>query len=379
MNRIYLDYNATAPLEEAVREAMRAVLEKHGPSNPSSLHAEGRAARRALENAREEVAEVLGAEADEIVFTSGASEANATALAGLARARPGPLAHTAIEHPSLIAAAERASSSRREVLRVDGDGRLDLEHLEEVLNAGAELVSVMGANNEVGTLQDLAVVGALSEGRGAWLHSDLTQVLGKAPLSLEHPGLVAASFSAHKIGGPPGIGALWIARDTPLQALIGGGSQERGRRAGTENLLGATGFAAACRLLAEEGERRRERLAAAESDFLEGLRREGLSPQVHGPATPARLSGTLSLRFPGVPGESLLFALDLEGVAIGLGAACSSGAARPSRVLQACGIPKTENLESVRVSLGWRHQEGELREAARRFATVISRIRAAST
>ena len=378
MDRIYLDHNATTPLDPRVRDAMLEWFQG-APGNPSSPHREGRAARRAVEEAREQVASLLDAEPVEIVFTSGATEANNLAVLGLGQAegRLPALAYSAIEHPSVRDTARREAARGRTVseLPVDRAGRVDPQAVEESLEGGAGVIALMAANNEVGTLQEIAAVSRVCAARGALLHVDAVQALGKTGFTVAGLGPGSASLSAHKFGGPRGVGALWVRRETPLAPLIVGGGQELGRRAGTENVAAIVGLGAAARLLRVERAARCQALRDAERTFLDALEAAGVSFQQAGPSEAGRrLPGTLSLRFPGVAGETLLFRLDLAGVAASLGAACSSGAAEPSHVLMAMGRTRGEALETLRFSLGWDHPAGSLRDAAARIATALGGI-----
>lgn len=375
MRRIYLDHSATTPLSPEVLEAMEPWL-RGDPGNPSSPHHEGRRARRAVEDAREEVAALLGAEARNVIFTSGATEANVTALLGLRLedgTAPPAVAASAVEHPSVLETLPRLERGGRRVRRlpVDACGRVKLETLREALAEGVRLVAVMAANNETGTVQPWEEVARLCREQGALAHTDAVQVLGKLPFEVGRLGPGSAALSAHKLGGPQGVGALWVAPETRLEPLLTGGGQERARRAGTESVAGIVGLGAACRLAREEQESRRQHLELLEARFLEELRAQLSEVVVNGPPLPHRVPGLLNLRFPGCHGETLLFALDLEGVAASLGSACSSGAVEPSHVLEAMGASRSENLESLRFSLGWTHSLEELAEAAARIARVV--------
>jgi len=370
--RIYLDHNATTPMDPRVLEAMLGHL-AGSQGNPSSPHTEGRAARRAVEDAREAVASLLGVPSREIVFTSGATEANNFALKGMTPAG-GRLAISAIEHPSVRECAHRLGTQGVAVtdLPVDGAGVLDLDVLDQTLRDGVDVVAVMAANNEFGTLQPWEEIATRCRNAGAALHVDAVQMVGKVPFTTPDPGRGSVALSGHKVGGPKGVGALWIRTDTRVAPLVEGGGQERLRRAGTENVAGIVGFGVACRLAREEVMARHRGLQAAEDAFLGALRARGLDFVRHGPtAATQRLPGTLNLRFPGVPGEQLLLSLDLAGVAISLGSACSSGAVQPSHALAALGINRVDNLESVRISLHWDHAAGVLEDAVQRIATVL--------
>jgi cysteine desulfurase len=375
MKRIYLDWNATTPLDARVLDRMMPYLrEQFG--NPSSLHEQGREARRAVEDARESIASAIGADAREIVFCSGATEANNLALLGLAGDRPGAVVVSAIEHPSVLECAESMTRHGREavVLPVTPAGRVDLGTLEGALARRPALVAVMAANNETGMIQPTAAAAAACAAAGVPLHVDAVQTLGKLSWRIPHEAVATASFSAHKVGGPKGIGALFARVGSRIERQIHGGGQERGRRSGTENVPAIVGFGAAVELACAEIEARRARLRALERLFLRSLAARDVRCVVHGdPDENQRLPGTLNVRFPGFSGEGMLFGLDLLGVSVSLGSACSSGAARPSHVLAAMGIPKQENLESVRFSLGPSLADSDVESAAQAVASVVRR------
>jgi cysteine desulfurase len=379
VRRIYLDHNATCPVDPRVLEAMLPFLGPR-PTNPSSLHLEGRAARRAVEDARDQVAALLQVPSREIVFVSGATEANGLALRGLFAARApkgmGRLAVSAVEHPSVLAVAQDLERCGAELvlLPVDGMGRLVLGALDEVLEQGVDLVACMAANNEVGTIQPWDEVAARCREAGVPLHVDAVQVVGKRCFTLPDPGQGTVSLSGHKFGGPQGAGALWVRTETSIRAQQVGGGQERGRRAGTENVAAIVGLGQACAIAHAEAADRERALREAEDLFWTALAAGRKDAVLHGPTNPAhRLAGTLCFRLPGVHGEALMLAMDLAGVALSVGSACSSGAAQPSHVLNAMGITRGHNLESVRVSLGWNHDRADLRRAAETFVEVAER------
>ena len=376
MDRIYLDHNATAPVDPRVTDAMLPHLTGLR-GNPSSPHGEGRAARRAVEDAREQVALMIGKDAREIIFTSGATEANNLALRGLMDPS-GYLAVSAVEHPSVLACAEQmeAQGARVSRLPVDRRGVVSLEAVDRALADGADLMAVMAASNEVGTLQPWPELADRCRVAGCALHVDAAQVPGKAPLVVPEAGRGTVSLSAHKIGGPKGVGALWVRTDTRLRPQLVGGGQERLRRAGTENVAAVAGFGVACQLVKQEAEHRMATLKSNGDAFFATLKSLIPECELHGPTDVAdRLSGTLSLRIPGVSGEALMLGCDLEGVALSVGSACSSGAVEPSHVLRAMGVDRVENLESVRVSVGWEPATNAMATAARRVAMVAERNR----
>jgi cysteine desulfurase len=340
----YLDWNATAPLRPEAAVAIAAALALGG--NPSSVHRRGRAARQLVEECRAAVAALAGAPADGIVFTSGGTEANHLAILGSGRER---LLVSAVEHSSVLQAAPQA-----ERIPVDGDGIVDLTVLRAMLDADkrAAVVSVMLANNETGVIQPVREIADIAHAGGALFHCDAVQAAGKIPLSLVETGADFLTLSAHKIGGPAGIGAL-VSAGADIAPLLRGGGQERNRRAGTENLAGIAGFAAAASAC-DPAEYARVR---ALRDRLEAA----LAPAaiVIGTAAP-RLPNTSAIAMPGVPAETQIIAFDLDGVMVSAGAACSSGKVGPSHVLAAMRIAPDIADATIRVSLGWSTTEAEI-------------------
>ncbi|GGF32068.1 cysteine desulfurase [Aliidongia dinghuensis] len=339
---VFLDHNATTPLRPAVIAAMVEVMGEAG--NPSSVHAQGRAARRRVETARRQVAAAIGLPAGgEIVFTSGGTEANHLALRGLKAA--GPVLRSAIEHDSVRAAVPDAA-----LIPVTADGVVDLQALKRLLADGAALVSVMAANNETGVLQPIAEVVRLAHAAGALVHCDAIQIMGKAPFDMAALGVDLATVSAHKFGGPQGVAALAIAPKVPLAALQTGGGQEKGYRAGTENVAGIVGFglaiAAAMAELDAYG-----RLAALRDRIAERLSALDPGAVAFGAAAP-RVANTLSIAMPGVKAETQVMALDLAGIGVSAGSACSSGKVRTSHVLTAMGVAPELAATAIRISLG---------------------------
>jgi cysteine desulfurase len=337
----YLDYNATAPVRPAVVEAMRGTLEQTG--NPSSVHRCGREARRALEHARAAVAAMVGAAPAQVIFTSGGTEANNQAL----RSARGAVAVSAVEHDSVLAAVPEAVR-----LAVDAEGRVDLRMLErELARLAPTLVSVMLANNETGVIQPVREVVEVARRHGARVHCDAAQAGGKLPIDMNALGVDLLTLSAHKLGGPQGVGALVVRDGLEPEALLRGGGQERRRRPGTENLPGIVGFGRACEL------------AMADLDWPErtGALRDRVEARIAALAPAARVFGrqaarlpnTSCLTMPGVSNQTQLIAFDLAGIAVSAGAACSSGKVGPSHVLAAMGVDPAETASAIRVSLGW--------------------------
>lgn len=353
---IYLDHNATSPLLPEVLEAMRPWLGV--PANPSSAHRAGQRAAVAVEAAREQVAALVGGAPAGVVFTSGATEANHTFLRGVG-ARV--VALSAVEHPSVRAAA-RASGARVVEMPVDALGRVRPEADE------ADVVCLMAANHETGVLQDLEAARRLARRLGARLHVDATQAAGRVPLDLgDIDGVV---LSAHKLGGPGGVGALVLRDGDPFPPLLGGGSQERGRRAGTVNTAGVVGFGEACRLAALELDQRRRRWARQSERLRHGLR--VLGARLVG--DPDRLlPNTTCVVFPGIPGEALVQALDLRGICVSSGAACASGSLEPSPVLLAMKDPEPGG--GLRISLGPRSADDDVEALLAQLPEILALAR----
>lgn len=358
---LYLDANASEPLRPEARAAAIAALDLCG--NPSSVHAAGRAARRLLEEARRHVAARFGAEPAGVVFTSGGTEANTLAIAALGQGRRVLVGAT--EHPSVLAAAPGADR-----LPVLADGRLDLDALARALAGPPALVCLMAANNETGVLHPLAEAAALCRAAGALLHVDAVQAAGRVPLSLGAIGADSMAISGHKLGGPKGAGALLLAPGREIAPLIPGGGQERGRRGGTEALPAIAGLGAAAAAAAPEAA---ERLAALRARLEEGIAR--LAPEVRFPGQDApRLPNTLCVVLPEVPAETQVIALDLAGVQVSAGAACSSGKVRRSHVLAAMGWAADAGC-AIRLSLPWNAPE----DAPERFLAAYAAMRARLT
>lgn len=360
--RIYLDHNATTPVRPEVADAMaRALRETWG--NPSSVHAEGAAAREAVEDARAQVAALVGAEPRQVIFTGGATEANNALLSDVRRR----LVTSSAEHPSVRACVEalRERGVAVEMISVDGEGRLDLDALEAAASQQTDLVSLIWANNETGVIQPLDEIARRVAGR-APLHVDATQALGK--IALEGPWDFL-SASAHKLNGPKGVGCLVARREAPV--LLRGGGQERGLRGGTENVPGIIGFGVACELARKELAERSARYAALRDRLWERLR--GIPGARRNGDPGSVLPNTLSVEIPGAEGDALVQALDLEGVAISAGAACHAGAVSASHVLLAMGRTPEQALGSLRFSVGYGNDEAQIDEAAQRLQAVLER------
>jgi cysteine desulfurase len=372
--RSYLDYNATAPLRAEVREAMEAALSLHG--NPSSVHAEGRAARAAVEEARVKVAALVGARPEDVIFTSGGTESNALALA----AQPDGAWHcyvSAVEHPSVLAGGRFYPETTTRV-PVTRDGVIDLELLareleKHHLGGWRPLVSLMAANNETGAIQPVAETSKIAQSAGGLLHTDAVQAAGRIKLDIAALGADLLSLSAHKIGGPKGAGALVLGKGASVKPLIRGGGQERRRRAGTENVAGIVGFGVAAELAAADLAKIGV-VAQLKSELEQGALRIAPDAVVLS-ANVARLPNTSCIAVPGVKAETLVIGLDLEGVAVSSGSACSSGKVEASHVLSAMGVPEEVAQGAIRVSLGFATKRDDIDNFLKAFAELKQRLR----
>jgi cysteine desulfurase len=363
-SRIYLDWNATTPLRAEARSAMFAASEFIG--NPSSVHAEGREARRLVENARALLATSVGALPRNVVFTSAGTEANALALSpGLRGLSGGPVERllvSAVEHASVLAGG-RFPADRIGQIRVTRSGLIDLDHLNALLGDGPPaLVSIMAANNETGALQPIAEAAGIVHGAGGLLHVDAIQALGKIPFDIKVIGADLATFSAHKIGGPKGVGALVVAEGVAgLEPLLRGGGQELNRRAGTENVAGIAGFGAAVRVALQALPEDAERMASLRDRLENGIR--SMAGATVFSSDVGRLPNTVLFTAPGLKAETAVIGFDLEGVAVSSGSACSSGKVQPSHVLSAMGYDPTVAQGAVRLSLGWSTEPDDINRA----------------
>lgn len=369
---IYLDHAATTPVRPEVRAAMEPFLsERFG--NPSSTHAPGRLARAALEQARERVAAQLGAEPTEVLFTAGGTEADNLAVLGRWRAAGAGVALSAIEHSAVRRAAAQAAreGARVTTLAVDEQGRLDAGALEEALHEAPGVVSVMWGNNEVGVLQPVARLAERCREEGVAFHTDAVQAVGHVPVSVADAPVDLLSLSAHKFGGPGGMGALYVRAGVEIQPLLHGGGQERGLRAGTSNVAGAAGLAEALECAARDLETETDRLGRLRDRLEAGIAQAVSGVRVNG-GEADRLPHIASIGIEGVDPDVLLASLDLAGVAVSSGSACHSGASAPSHVLVAMGRAADTAL---RISLGWSTTEREVDEALSRLVTVIDRVR----
>ena len=378
----YLDYAATTPVLDEVVDAMLPFL-RGGYGNPSSVYAVGREAKKGLEESREAVAEAMGATPGEVVFTAGGTEADNLALKGAAfRARSmrnngNHIITTAVEHHAVLHSAEwlERHGFRVTFLPVDAEGVVDLDALGAALGPETVLVSIMLANNEVGTIEPVAQAAALTHDRSrALFHTDAVQALGKLAVDVEALGVDLASFAAHKIGGPKGTGALYVRRKTPIEAILHGGGQERDLRSGTPNVAGIVGMAAAAQIASKEVAEESERLSALRDRLQAGIAGSIASIKLNG-AGAERVPGTVNLCIEGVEGESLLLMLDAKGIAASSGSACTSGSLEPSHVLMAMGVPPELAHGSLRLSLGRGSTADDVDAVLEALPPIVERLR----
>ncbi len=380
MASIYLDHNATTPVDPVVAEAMALCLgERYG--NPSSMHGAGRIAREAVEQARNRVADSVSGRPEEIVFVSGGTEANNLAIRGsywAHRRRGRHLITTPIEHHSVLEPCrwlEREGLAEVTYLPVDAHGMIDPSDVERAIRPETILVSVMHANNEVGTMQPVEAVAEATRRHGVLLHVDAVQTWGKVPWSVETLGADLVSLSAHKCYGPKGIGALWVRRGTVLTAQQQGGHQERNGRGGTESVAAIVGFGAAAQLARERLAQRAAHMLALEEAFWSGVRARIDGTLLNGhPAR--RVPGTVNVAFDGVDGDALMIQCDLAGLCVSLGAACEAGSSEPSHVLLAMGVPEARARASLRFSIGCGNTHDEIERCVDVLADLVMKLRA---
>jgi cysteine desulfurase len=378
--RVYFDHNATTPVDPGVVEVMTRVLrEEFG--NASSVHHFGQRAKAVLDEARSAVASLIAAEPSEVVFTSGGTEADNFAIRGVADALEVTgrkhLIASSIEHEAVLntlkALAKRGWQTT--LLPVDATGIVKPEALEEAITDKTALVSVMHANNEVGTIQPIAELARIARRHGALFHTDAVQSVAKIPVDTRALGVDLLSLSAHKFYGPKGAGALFIKRGARVSAILTGGKHERNRRAGTENVVAIAGLGAASTLAARKMDAEAARLRAMRTRLEEGVLAAVPGTAVNG-ARDARVPNTTNISVEGVEAESLLIALDLEGIAVSTGSACSSGTLEPSHVLRAMGLPTHRTQNSIRISLGAGNTDAEVDDFLAKLPQVVTKLRA---
>ena len=381
MKRIYMDNAATTRVTEPVFEAMRPYFcEIFG--NPSSVHAFGREARKAVEQARRQVATALGAQAGEIYFTGSGTEADNWALRGAAyaqKARGRHIITTQIEHHAVLHAAEQLEKEGFEVtyLPVDGDGVVSLEALEKALRPDTTLVSIMAANNEIGAIQPIREAAKLAKAHGALFHTDAVQAIGCVPIDVKADGIDLLSLSGHKFHAPKGVGALYIRSGAKLQRLIYGGAQEKTQRGGTENVASIVGMGKAIELAMESMESRNAYVSGLRDRLIEGILRRIPETRLNGHRT-QRLSGNVNISIRYIEGEALLLSLDMKGIAGSSGSACTSGSLDPSHVLLAIGLPHEIAHGSLRLSLSEENTAEEVDYTIDALVEIVERLRAMS-
>lgn len=377
--RIYFDHNATTPVDPEVVDTMVRVL-REDFGNASSVHHFGQRAKSVLDEARSAVASLIHAEPSEVVFTSGGTESDNFALRGVADAlQPTPrrrLIACTIEHEAVLntlkALARRGSEST--LLPVDGRGMVSPDALASAIGDDTAIVSVMHANNEIGTVQPIAELARIAHERGALFHTDAVQSTGKIPVDVGALGVDLLTLSAHKFNGPKGAGVLWIKRGTRISAILTGGKHERTRRAGTENVPAIAGLGTAARLAAAKLAREGARVAALR-DRLESTVLAAIPGTAVNGAAGSRVPNTTNISFEGIEAESLLIALDLEGIAVSTGSACSSGTLEPSHVLRAMGLPSHRTQNSIRISLGAGNTDAEVDYFLEKLPNVVTKLR----
>ena len=377
--RVYLDHNASTPVHPDALAAMLPYFsERFG--NPSSIHGFGREARDAVEAARDTIAGFLGVEPEEIVFTSGGTESDNLAIKGIAAAHPGGhIVTSVVEHHAVLRTCQALEKAGHPVtyVRVDGDGLVDPDDVRRALRPDTILVSIQGANSEVGTVMPVEEIGRIAGERGIPFHVDGVQTFGKLPVTVREWGIALFSMSSHKIYGPKGVGALHIRRGTRMLSVQHGGDHERRRRAGTENVPAIVGFGAAVALRARAMHEEARRVAALRDRLWDGLR--AAIPDLRLNGHPARrLPGTLNVSVRGIEAESLILALDLKGIGVSAGSACTSGSVEPSYVLTAMGIPAEWSLGAIRCSLGSGTTVEDVDYVLEVLPAVVRRIRALS-
>ena len=378
--RVYLDHAATTPVDPRVLQAMLPFFTERA-GNASSVHVFGQEARGAVDQARAQVAETVGARPSEIVFTSGATESDNLAVLGVALAsekRGRHIVTTVIEHHAILETCRFLEGRGFTVtaLPVDRQGIVDPDDVRGALRTDTVLVSVMAANNEIGTLQPIAEIGKLTRARKIPFHTDATQLVGAAPVTVDELNVDLLSMSAHKRYGPKGIGALYVRAGTPLVSVQHGGSHERGRRGGTENVPGIVGFGAALRIAAQEMDAERARLAVMRDRLIrEALELPGA--RLNGDAV-RRLSNNVNLSFDGTDSQSLVMGLDLQGVAASSGSACTSGSIEPSHVITALGLPAQLAAAAVRLTLGRWTTDADVAYALDALRDVVIRLQQAA-
>ena len=378
--RVYVDYNATTPLRSEVKDAIVFDLDIYG--NASSLHTSGRQARARVEEARKAIALLLGSDPASIIFTSGGSESNNAVFQTMRQLQSdrNEFITTQIEHPCVLNSAEFTKEQGFKVhfIPVDEYGKIKMEALKAALSEKTLFVSVMMANNEIGTIQDIKEITRLAKEAGAYCHTDAVQALGKIPVDVKDMGIDYLTVSAHKIYGPKGIGALYIKKDAPFLPLIHGGHQEEGLRAGTYNNLGILGFGKAAELARRDLDEYQKKISALRDKLRDGLLNKIPDIKINGHPVDI-LPNTLNVSFAGAEGEAILLSMDIEGIEASTGSACASGSLEPSHVLLATGIGPELAHGSIRFSLGWQTTGEDVDYIIEKLPPIIKRLRDMST
>ncbi len=377
---IYLDHAATTPVRTEVLEAM---LPFFGPrfGNPSSLHRWGRDARTALDEARERVAACLGAHSDEVCFTSSGTEADNMAVMGVWRSRHSEgrnaVVSTPVEHKAVLAAVHEVGKEGGEerLCAISRDGVVDEASFRDLVRDDTAIASVMWVNNEIGTVQAIESLAPLAKAVGALFHTDAVQAFGKVEIDVRRVPVDVLSVSGHKIGAPKGVGAIYIRRGTKIEPLMHGGSQDRGRRPGTENVAYIVGFARAAELAVAEREHEVQRLGALRDQLEQALLAQIPDAVIHGRGARRRAPHVVNISVPGTESESMLMALDLQGIACSAGSACQAGSASASHVLAACGVSSELASAAIRMSLGSLTTEAHVQRVAQVFPSLVARAR----
>ena len=381
MRQVYLDYAATTPVKKEVLEEMLPYFsEKFG--NPSSIYGLGLNAKSDINQARAKVAKLIGAEEREIYFTSGGTEADNWAVIGTARAKRNKGNHiitTKIEHHALLHTCEFLEKEGYEItyLNVDREGRISLEELESAITNKTVLISIMFANNEIGTIQPIKEIGKIAKKHGIWFHTDAVQAVGNVPIDVKELGIDMLSMSAHKIYGPKGIGALYIRKGVVIPNFMNGGAQESKRRAGTENVPGIVGFGKAAELALENLEEHSKRIRELRDYFVELIITKIPDVEING-SMEHRLPGNINFLFNYIEGEALLLLMDQKGISASTGSACSSASLAPSHVLEALKLPYEKIHSSIRFTIGDFTTKEDIEYAAEEIAKIVEKLRAIS-
>jgi len=378
MRRIYLDYAATTPTHPDVSKAMRPFL-RDSFGNPSSMHSVGQEARVAVEEAREKVASLIGADSEEIVFTSGGTEADNFALKGVAYANDGNRNHiitSSVEHHAVLETCKFLERQGFAVtyLPVDGHGLVAPDDVKKAFTGKTLLVSVMHANNEVGTVEPIAEIGKTAREAGICFHTDAVQTAGHIPVKVDDLGADMLAISAHKLGGPKGVGALYVRKGTRIVSFVHGGEQEKGRRASTENVPGIVGFGKAAEIAQRESDKQAKRLTVLRDRLTSGLTERIDHIRLNGHPT-RRLPNNVNMSVDGVEGEHMLLSLNARGICVSTGSACSASSSEPSHVLLALGLSREQARGSIRISLGKETTERDVDRVLAVLPEVVTRLR----